>query len=155
MRVYQFKVSIIGISELYRIIEATENCTFSDLHEAIFHAFDKYDPHLYSFFITKQDTKSLPKIFASPEITHPDNVENILGVACKRKNACQTLLGSVDLENGDIFHYLFDFGDDWWHRIEVQAVTQIPMKNKYIRRIRSMGISPPQYPEYAQTALSG
>jgi hypothetical protein len=83
MRVYRFKVSIIGVSGLYRIIEATENCTFNDLHEAIFQAFDKYDPHLYSFFITKEDTKSLPKIFASPEITHPKNVQKILGIESK------------------------------------------------------------------------
>ncbi|MGD9209366.1 MAG: hypothetical protein PVI90_01250 [Desulfobacteraceae bacterium] len=155
MRVYQFKVSIIGISGLHRIIEATENCTFSDLHEAIFHAFDKYDPHLYSFFMTKQDTKSLPKIYASPEITHPDNVVSIMSIERKRKSACQTLLSSVGLEENDIFHYLFDFGDDWWHRIEVLSIIDIPMKNKYIRMIRAMGISPPQYPEYAQTALSG
>lgn len=155
MRVYQFKVSIIGISGLYRIIEATENCTFSDLHEAIFHAFDKYDPHLYSFFITKQDTKSLPKIYAAPEITHPDNVENIIGLKNRRQSASQTVLSSAGLLENDIFHYLFDFGDDWWHRIEVEAITEIPMNNKYIRIIRSMGISPPQYPEYAPTELSG
>ena len=155
MRVYRFKVSIIGISGLYRIIEATENCSFSELHESIFQAFDKYDPHLYSFFITKQDTKSLPKIFASPEITHPKNVENILGIESKRESACQTLISNAGLEEKDIFHYLFDFGDDWWHRIKVQKITEIPKRRKYIRIIRSMGVPPPQYPDYAQVALSG
>lgn len=155
MRVYQFKVSIIGISGLYRIIEATENCTFSDLHEAIFHAFDKYDPHLYSFFITKQDTKSLPKIYASPEITHPENVETIMGIESKRESANKTFIADAGLKQDDIIHYLFDFGDDWWHRIKVQAVTKISMKSKYIRIIRSLGVSPPQYHDYAQVAQIG
>jgi len=49
MRIYQFRVSIIGIPNLYRIIEASENCTFDNLHEAIFQAFDRFDEHLYSF----------------------------------------------------------------------------------------------------------
>jgi hypothetical protein len=155
MRVYRFKVSIIGVSGLYRIIEATENCTFNDLHEAIFQAFDKYDPHLYSFFITKEDTKSLPKIFASPEITHPKNVQKILGIESKCESACQTLITYAGLEEKDIFHYLFDFGDDWWHRIKVQKVTEISRRTKYIRIIRSMGVPPPQYPDYGQVALSG
>ena len=53
MRIYQFRVSIIGIPKLYRIFEASENCTFDDFHDAIFKAFDRYDDHLYSFFITR------------------------------------------------------------------------------------------------------
>ena len=50
MKIYQFRVSIIGIPNLYRTIEVSENCTFDDLHDAIFQAFDRYDSHLYSFF---------------------------------------------------------------------------------------------------------
>ncbi|MBW2575635.1 MAG: hypothetical protein JRC88_09135 [Deltaproteobacteria bacterium] len=43
MKIYQFRVSIIGIPKLYRIIEASENCTFDDFHDAIFQSFDRYD----------------------------------------------------------------------------------------------------------------
>ena len=60
MKIYQFRVSIIGIPKLYRTIEASENCTFDDFHDAIFQAFDRYDEHLYSFFITRKDTKNIP-----------------------------------------------------------------------------------------------
>jgi len=59
MKDYQFRVSIIGIPKLYRIIELSENCTFDNFHLAIFDAFDRYDPHLYSFFITKADTRNM------------------------------------------------------------------------------------------------
>ncbi|HEU19161.1 MAG TPA: hypothetical protein ENO00_07260, partial [Deltaproteobacteria bacterium] len=63
MKMYQFRISIIGIPNLYRIIEASENCTFDDFHEAIFQAFDRFDEHLYSFFITRKDTKNIRDIY--------------------------------------------------------------------------------------------
>ena len=86
MKIYQFRVSIIGIPRVYRVIEVTDNCTFDDLHETIFNAFDRYDPHLYSFFITKEDTKNIQSIFDAPEIPHPQNVEEILWVPEEREN---------------------------------------------------------------------
>ena len=44
-------------------------------------------------------------------------------------------------------HYLFDFGDDWWHRIRVQAIKDSGKKRKSIKIIKLVGDSPPQYPE--------
>ena len=46
------------------------------------------------------------------------------------------------------FYYLFDFGDDWWHRIRVQNITETKSKKKHIKLIKSVGESPPQYPDY-------
>jgi len=57
MKIYQLRVSIIEIPKVYRVIEVTDNCSFDDLHDAIFDAFDRYDPHLYSFFIKKKGYK--------------------------------------------------------------------------------------------------
>ncbi len=34
-----------------------------------------------------------------------------------------------------MFHYLFDFGDDWWHRIRVESVLEAPAKRKYIKMV--------------------
>lgn len=48
----------------------------------------------------------------------------------------------------DIIHYLFDFGDDWWHRIRVNSIKEADSKKKYIKLIKSVGESPPQYPDY-------
>lgn len=148
MRNYQFRVSIIGIPKLYRIIEASENCTFDDFHEAIFQAFDRYDYHLYSFFITLKDTKNMRSIYDAPEITHPQNVEDIMGFGKRKKSTATTRIGDVDLNENDVFHYLFDFGDDWWHRIRVQNINEAKSKKKKIMLIKSVGESPPQYPDY-------
>ncbi len=148
MKIYQFRVSIIGIPKFYRIIEASENCTFDDFHYAIFQSFDRYDDHLYSFFITRKDTKNMRRIYDSPEITHPQNVEDIMGFGERKKSTARTRICDVALNEKDIFHYLFDFGDDWWHRIKVQKVNETKSKKKHIKLIKSVGESPPQYPDY-------
>ena len=147
MRVYELRVSIIGIPKLYRIIEASEDCTFEDLHDAIFDAFDRFDPHLYSFFITKTDTKNIRSIWRAPEITHPQNTEALIGFNDEKMSAAEATIGNVGLSEKDVFHYLFDFGDDWWHRIRVQTIKEFKNAQKDIKIIKSVGKSPQQYPE--------
>ena len=148
MRIYQFRVSIMGMPKLYRTIEVSENCTFDDIHDVIFNAFDRYDHHLYSFFITRKDTKNIRSIYDAPEITHPQNVEDIMGFGKRKKSTAKTRIGDVGLNEKDVFHYLFDFGDDWWHRIRVQNITETKSKKKHIKLIKSFGESLPQYPDY-------
>ncbi len=148
MKFYHLRVSIIGIPRVYRIIAASENCTFDDLHESIFDAFDRFDPHLYSFYITRSDTKNISSIWQAPEITCPQNVENGVGSGNHRMNTFNTTIADVKLAQKDVFHYLFDFGDSWWHRIRVQSVTEMTAVGKQIELIKSVGESPPQYAEY-------
>jgi len=148
MNVYQLKVSIIGIPRVYRTIEISDNCTFDDLHAIIFEAFDRYDPHLYSFFLTGKNTKSTAQIYNSPEITHPQNVEDFMGFGRKKPSAARKRIGDIDLAEIGTFHYLFDFGDDWWHTIRVLSVRNEKVRKKIKRIVKSAGESPPQYPEY-------
>lgn len=148
MRIYQLRISIMGIPKLYRTIEVSENCTFDDIHDAIFNVFDRYDHHLYSFFITRKDTTNIRSIYDAPEITHPQGLEDIMGFGKKKKSTAKTRIGDVGLNEKDVFHYLFDFGDDWWHRIRVQNIIETKSKKKYIKLIKSFGESPPQYPDY-------
>ena len=147
MKKYEFRISIIGIPRVYRVIEASDNCTFDDLHDAIFQAFERYDPHLYSFFLTGKDTTNMRTIYNSPEITHPKNVEDIMGYGKKRKSTANTRISAAGLNEGDVFHYLFDFGDDWWHRIRLQSITETTSGKKEIRLLKSIGEAPPQYPD--------
>jgi len=148
MKTYRFRVSIIGIPRLYRIIEASEDCTFDDFHDAIFHAFERFDEHLYSFFITQKDTRDSQTIYDAPEITHPMSVKNSTRFEKKKKSASGIQIGDVGLKEKDVFHYLFDFGDNWWHRIMVQKISETMPKKKHIKLIKSVGESPPQYPEF-------
>ena len=147
MKSYLLKVSIIGLPRVYRLFEVSEKSTFVDLHDAIFDAFHRYDPHLFSFFLTGKDTKNVRAIFQAPEITHPQNTEDFMGFGPRKKSAARTRLGDIGFAQKDVFHYLFDFGDDWWHRIRVETVVESPAKRKYIKLVKSMGQSPPQYPD--------
>lgn len=147
MRRFKLRVSIIGVPKVYRIIDVSENCTFEDLHETIFRAFDRYDPHLYSFFITKTDTKILRTILSAPEITHPQNTDDFMGFGKKKASVAKAKIGDVGLEEKDVFHYLFDFGDDWWHRIRVQSIREGAINRKHIQVVKRVGASPPQYPD--------
>ena len=87
-------------------------------------------------------------IYDAPEITHPQNVEDIMGFGKRKKSTAKTRIGDVGLNENDVFHYLFDFGDDWWHRIRVQNIAETKSKKKHIKVIKSFGESPPQYPDY-------
>ncbi|MFZ7127155.1 MAG: plasmid pRiA4b ORF-3 family protein [Desulfobacterales bacterium] len=148
MNFYNLKISIIGIPRLYRVIEVSGNATLEDLHEAIFDAFDRYDPHLYSFFVTREDTKSLRSIYNAPEITHPMNTENSMGFGPRKRSAAKTRLDDLDLAEKEVIHYLFDFGDDWWHRIRVDKILDSPGRRKSVKLIKAVGKSPDQYPDY-------
>ncbi len=147
MKIFQLRISIIGISKLYRVIDISENSSFEDLHDMIFTAFDRYDPHLYSFFMTMEDSKSLRTIYDSPEITHPQNLEDAFGYGRKKRSATKTRLKDIELNEKDIFHYLFDFGDDWWHRIRIQKIGHLRTSKKHIKLIKSIGRTPEQYPD--------
>ena len=148
MNLYQLRVSLPGLRGVYRIIEATQNCTFEDLHHVVFEAFDRYEEHLYSFFITKKETQSLRKVYDAPEITHPMHVENSLGWDEPKQSAAKTTLHDAGLNERDVFYYLFDFGDDWWHRIRVEAIRTCDKKRRSIKITKSVGDSPPQYEAY-------
>ena len=150
MKTYKLKVSIMGIPKVYRIIDASQACTFDQLHEVIFDAFNRHDPHLYSFFITKKDIRNPRICWSAPEITHPAALQEQGQFSRSKQSSTETALGDVGLSGKDIFHYLFDFGDEWWHRIRVESVAEAEGEVETARVVKTMGPSPPQYMEYIE-----
>ncbi|MBW1846891.1 MAG: hypothetical protein JRI53_11860 [Deltaproteobacteria bacterium] len=71
MKSYCFKVALMYDKRTYRHIELLGKNTFHDFHEIIFGAFDRYDEHMYSFFLAGKATKNIKSIYDAPEITHP------------------------------------------------------------------------------------
>ena len=41
--------------------------------------------------------------------------------------------------------YWFDFGDDWWHQINMEGIEEKVPKGKYPKVTKKVGKSPPQY----------
>jgi hypothetical protein len=61
-----------------------------------------------------------------------------------------TTIDSLDLKVGNRFGHWFDFGDDWWHQINVEAIEDKVPRGKFPRITKKVGKSPPQYADEDQ-----
>jgi len=128
--------------EISRTIEIRGNQTLEELHHAIFDAFGRWEEHMYEFQFGKGPMD--PK---APRYVLPSNFETDMGEGNPAAGwVDQTSLDSLGLKAGRSFGYWFDFGDDWWHQIDVMAIEEKATKGKYPKVIKKVGKSPPQYP---------
>lgn len=125
-----------------RTIQIRGKQTLQDLHEAIFDAFDRDDEHMYEFQVGgKGPMDEQARKYGPPVPTGPFSDEMV-------GDASAASLGSLGLKIGGTFGYWFDFGDDWWHQINVLGIdTKIP-PGKYPKVAKRVGQSPPQYPDW-------
>jgi hypothetical protein len=121
-----------------RTIEIRGDQTLEHLHQAIFEAFDRFDEHLYEFQFGKRPFD--PK---GPNYGIPDPHERKKGYG----DARTTTLDALKLKPDRVFGYLFDFGDEWFHQIQVERIEQAIPTVTYPRVIKRVGKSPPQYAE--------
>ena len=148
-RLYILKVALSHSKRIWRRIEILDNQSLDQLHETIFIAFDRYDPHMYSFYFTKPGSKARGRFANAPEYTHPYAVEEDSDWEHKRTHdASITKISNLNIRVKDKFEYLFDFGDEWLHEITVERVLDIFPKGDYPNITERKGESPPQYPEY-------
>ena len=68
--IYVFKVKLYYQKRIWRTIAIREDQTLDDFHNAIFEAFDRFDEHLYSFYMTFGNTRQ-DRYRNSQEYTHP------------------------------------------------------------------------------------
>lgn len=143
---YCLRVNLKGAKRIWRSIALRGDQTLDDLHEAIFAAFDRFDAHLYSFYLPKAPRRRssggpAPTEFTSPVMfEEPDPFE-----PPRRFNAAATPLDALDLRVGRQFEYLFDFGDSWWHEIKVEHVGPVVAGRRYPEILETHGRSPAQY----------
>jgi predicted nucleotidyltransferase component of viral defense system len=141
------KVALAYAKKIWRKIAVREGQTLNDLHNTIFDAFDRDDEHMYSFFFPHSRQKFNPrKIYqSSDEYTHPYACEEQGILGSDAQDASKTTIGSLDLDEKQVFYYLFDFGDEWWHEITVESTDEPADDEKYSRVIERKGESPEQY----------
>lgn len=123
-------------SGVSRVIQIRGDQTLEDLHDAIFDAFDRDDEHLYEFQLGRG-----PRDHDGPTYGSPELEDQQVGVAG------ETTIESLGLKPGRSCGYLFDFGDSWWHQINVEAVDEGVPAGQFPRVTKRVGKSPPQYPE--------
>ena len=142
---YVFKVNVKGLRRIWRTIALRGDQTLEDLHEVIFAAFDRFDPHLYSFYFPKARPRRgpgpPPKEYTTPEMI--DELGPLDDDMCF--DAAETRLDDIQLSPGQQFEYLFDFGDSWWHEVLVEEINRVVRGAKYPQIREKRGTSPPQY----------
>lgn len=124
-----------------RTIAIRGDQTLHDLHLAIFDAFDRFDDHLYEFQFGKK-----PQDRKAPRYTMPLSLDDPWEDA-PPKDATKTTIDQLHLKTKQTFFYWFDFGDDWWHRLQVKQIEPAPAEGKFPQVVERVGESPPQYPD--------
>lgn len=144
-KILQVKVALIGNKRIYRKIAISENQTLHSLHAAIFHAFDREEEHLYSFFFPNQATSSKRVMMDSPEFSLP--IEDSMFSFKEQGDSTEATLGSLRLKEKQKFYYLFDWGDEWWHELTFEGECSTEEK-QLPAIILKKGDSPSQYPDW-------
>jgi Plasmid pRiA4b ORF-3-like protein/LexA DNA binding domain len=119
-----------------RAIEIRGDQTLDQLHRAIFKAYDRWDEHLYEFQFGKRPFDPEGPNYG---LTGPRPRGKRVG------DARTTKLDDLGLRPDRVFGYWFDFGDDWYHQIQVERIEQAIPTVTYPRVIKRVGKSPPQY----------
>lgn len=126
---------------LSRTLEIRGDQTLEDLHYAIFDAFDRDDDHMYEFqFGGKGPNDPKAKRYGLSMSSKKEK-----GLAKLAGDAAQTTLDALKLKKDEVFGYWFDFGDDWWHKIDVLSIEQKNETEGYPKIVKRVGKSPPQY----------
>jgi DNA-binding Lrp family transcriptional regulator len=122
--------------EVSRVIEVRGDQTLEQLHQAIFQAYDRWDEHLFEFQFGKRPFAPDGPNYGvpSPDDDKPGNGD-----------ARTTTLDNLCLKLERVFGYWFDFGDDWYHQVQVDRIEKAIPTVTYPRVIRRVGKSPPQY----------
>jgi hypothetical protein len=117
-----------------RTIEIRGDQTLEDLHEILFKAYDRFDEHLYEFQFGKRPFD--PEGIRYGTQDEQDDLH---------RDSRTTKMDDLTLKPGKVFGYWFDFGDDWFHQIQVDRIEKAIPTVQYPRIIRRVGKSPPQY----------
>lgn len=125
-----------------RTIQIRGDQTLECFHQAIFEAFDREEEHMYQFQFGKRPNDNEGARYVLPlEAESPFGENDAAGFVT------ETTIDSLDLNIDQSFGYWFDFGDDWWHQINVVSIENTVPSGKYPRVIKRIGNSPPQYPD--------
>jgi hypothetical protein len=150
-KLYTLEVKIIAgpVSEAFvkanpvvsRTIQIRGDQSLDDLHEAIYDAFDRDDPHMYEFQFGKRPMDRNGDRYVMEEDTNdPWDVDGFAATTATR-------IDQLGLKPRKSFFYWFDFGDDWWHKVSVKKIEDEVPKGKYPKVVAQVGESPPQYSE--------
>ena len=136
-RVYQFKITLQEISpKIWRRIQVPEKYSFWDLHVAIQDAMGWQDCHLHEFKIKRKHGQKYVHIGIPRDRMYEDEPEVLPGWDVRM----WTHFNDLGVEAT----YEYDFGDNWVHKVLLEAYTLKEKGVKYPRCIEGERACPPE-----------
>ena len=124
--IYQLKMTLADIRPpIWRRVQV-KDCSLSHLHEIIQAAMGWMNSHLSLFEIGDEE--------------YGDDPEGEMGLSSPRT----ARLGDFVAEGVKKFRYVYDFGDNWLHFVQVEKVLNAEPKVKYPRCIDGRRACPPE-----------
>lgn len=147
--IYTFRVRILGSyvvpiekNAVSREIEVAANQSLADLGEAIPHAFDFSDPHLWSFFLSG---KAWDEDTEYAMLTEPSDYDREPPTAARNIQIRDVPFPGARGKRE--FLFLFDYGDQWHFGVKLLRTSEtVESGARYPRVVASHGEAPPQYP---------
>ena len=135
-QVYQFKITLMGVKPpVWRRIQVPETYTFWDLHVAIQDAMGWSDYHLHQFDVIN------PSTGMKVEIGIPDKEFDLCGEILPGWK--QKISDYFSMENR-LADYVYDFGDDWEHKIQLEKILPREKNVNYPVCIKGKRACPPE-----------
>jgi len=134
---YGIRVRLHWRPSVWRVVELLGDQALEDLHLAIQDAFGWDNDHLYAFYLSGRQEPLM--VLATP----------IMGTS-QSPTTDEVTLADLALRPGQRFLYVFDFGDNLHHDIEILDVFPAPAHGKFPRLVESHGAAPPQYPQWQE-----
>lgn len=136
MKAYQIKIELVDSNPLiWRRVIIPADVTFKRLHDTIQFSMDWWDRHLYEFEFpqeklritndgeTYEEFNFYQKKYKDKALTNRNDphgmIAHILETTIRQP---QTIKIDRYLEKYKIITYVYDFGDDWQHKIELEKI---------------------------------
>lgn len=127
-QVYQLKITLKGAKPpIWRRVLVPDNLTLNQLHHVIQIAMGWYDSHLHEFNINNIS-------YGAPDFEFMDDM------ADDRKVRLSQVIGKSTRR----FRYVYDFGDDWEHVIEIENVLPYEPERTYPVCLAGKRACPPE-----------
>ncbi|HKH43912.1 MAG TPA: plasmid pRiA4b ORF-3 family protein [Thermoanaerobaculia bacterium] len=134
-KVLQFHIALDGIEPaVWRRIQLPDDSTFWDLHCAIQDAFGWQDCHLHEFLLGQEPDLRVG-ILNDEDLIDEDDDECLPGWEISVQE---------NLELGEAFLYVYDFGDDWVHHVKLEKVCEAAPGKKYPICLEGERACPPE-----------
>ena len=132
--VYVFTARLVDYDGVGCTIAIRSSQTLEHLHRGLRRAFNWYDDHLYSFWLSGVHWDGPETEFTSP-----------LELGETEARSAAVRLRDLELEPGRPIAYLFDFGDQWRVLLELRERVSPEPGARFPKVLDRIGTPPPQY----------